>query len=141
MAELLEGSGGQCPPATVLLALKLAVTLLGTSLLAYRAISIGASLISILLIALTIRRITRSTALAVLGAAAFAFSSSVLNNSLEVRAYPLGNALLLGTFILYLDWIEPSARRFTLPAPLSTACCLQVTLLTTYSASSSLAPA
>jgi len=92
------------PPLYYLL-LKASLWLSGASPLAYRTVSIAATLASTLLLAGIVRRITGNQPLAVVGAAAFGLSLSATDIGLEARAYALGIAFLLVAFSAYLDWL------------------------------------
>ena len=96
------------PPLFYLL-LRAAIALLGYSLLVYRLVSIAAIALSTVLVAWIVRRLTASPAVALAAAAAFALSFSAVDLGLEVRAYALNIVLMLGAFLLFVDWIAADA--------------------------------
>jgi len=98
------------PPLFYLL-LRAAASWIGSTLLAYRAVSIAAIVACGGLVARIVRRTTSNRPLAVVAAAAFASAFGVLMTGLEVRAYALCAAFTLLAFVFYLDWLAASARR------------------------------
>ena len=96
------------PPLYYLL-LKASVWLPGTPPLAYRVISIVAVLVSTLLVARIVRRITGNQPLAVAGAAAFGLSFNTIDIGLETRPYALCVTCMLVAFSAYLDWLGSRA--------------------------------
>jgi uncharacterized membrane protein len=97
-------------PPLFYLTLVAAVELFGRSLLAYRAVSIAATLASVWLLAHLTARLTSNVWIGVVAAAAFGLSFTALDVSLEVRAYALAGALMLAAFVPYLDWIRAPAE-------------------------------
>jgi 4-amino-4-deoxy-L-arabinose transferase-like glycosyltransferase len=98
------------PPLFYLL-LRVASAWLGSNLLAYRAISIAATVCSACLIAAIVRRTTSGRSLAIVAAAAFGLSYGAIMMGMEVRAYSLCAAFTLLAFLFYLDWLRRPARR------------------------------
>jgi 4-amino-4-deoxy-L-arabinose transferase-like glycosyltransferase len=98
------------PPLFYLL-LRTASWLFGSTLLGYRAVSIGATLAATAIVAAVVRRMTSNRPLAIVAAAAFAFSYGVIVTALEVRAYALCAAFTLLALLFHLDWLRAPARR------------------------------
>src|SRR5262249_47368773 len=86
--------------------LRLASAWIGPTLLAYRAVSIAATVASTALVASIVRRTTANRALAVVAAAAFGLAYGAIMVGLEVRAYALCAAFTLLAFVFYLDWLR-----------------------------------
>ena len=98
------------PPLFYLL-LRIASAWFGSTLLAYRAVSIAAIVAATGLVAMIVRRITSNLPLAIVAAAAFGFAEGAIMVGLEVRAYALCAAFTLLSVVFYLDWLAASARR------------------------------
>ena len=100
------------PPLFYLL-LRVASSWFGSTLLAYRVVSIAAIVASTGLVAVVVRRITSNRPLAIAAAAAFGFANGAIMTGLEVRAYALCAAFTLLAVVFYLDWLAASARRLS----------------------------
>lgn len=100
------------PPLFYLL-LRAASWTFGKHLLAYRAVSIAATMAGAGLMGAVVRRITANRALAVVAAAAYGLSSSAFIIGLEVRSYALCAFFTLAAFALYLDWLKTPGHRLT----------------------------
>lgn len=87
---------------------------LGHAKLLYRSISIAAGVGSIVLIGFISQRIFRSRVLPLLCAAAFAFSTTAIVMSVEVRSYQLTIFLVLLAFHSYLPMLKGPQQRTTL---------------------------
>jgi hypothetical protein len=75
---------------------------LGTSRLAYRAVSIIAGLVAVFMVGKIAERITASRAIGALAAAGFGLSATNVVMSCEVRAYTLATAFMLVALYFYL---------------------------------------
>jgi hypothetical protein len=106
---------------------------IGPTLLAYRAVSIVATVVSTALVASIVWRTTTNRALAVVAAAAFGFAYGAIKVSLEVRAYALCAAFTLLAFLFYLDWLRAPARRLRTRTPVGFALAATAAVLTHYS--------
>ena len=96
-------------PPLFYLALMGAMRVFGTSLLAYRVVSIGATVASTCLVARIVARQTADVWIGVLAAAAFGLSFTAIEIGLEIRAYALADAFMLLAFGAYLRWLEAPA--------------------------------
>jgi hypothetical protein len=121
------------PPLYYLL-LGIDIKLLGESLIAYRAISIGSILVSTLLIARIVATITSKPGMAILAGAAFGLSSNAVEIGLEVRAYALCLTLLLAAFSTYIDWLGTKPARLHAWKRALLAGTMTTAVLTNYSA-------
>ncbi len=121
------------PPFFYLL-LDAAIKLLGNTFLAYRAISIGATLVSTILVARIAAKITSNAWLAVAAGAAFGLSANAIEIGLEVRAYALCGALMLTAFSAYLDWLGTHPARLSARTPALFGAAMTAAVLTNYSA-------
>lgn len=115
-------------------ALRLMIRLFGRSLLAYRAISICATLLSLLLIARIVRQTTANPWMSVLAAAAFGLSATAVEMSLEVRAYAMCVAFLLLAYHIYIEWLSTHPKHFPLGRAVLGGSMLTAAVLTSYSA-------
>ncbi len=97
-------------PPLFYLTLVASVELFGSSLLAYRAVSIAATLASTWLLARVTARLTSNAWTGVVAAVAFGLSFTALDVSLEVRAYALAVTFMLAAFVPYLDWMHAPAE-------------------------------
>jgi hypothetical protein len=97
------------PPLYYLL-LKVAITMLGNAMLAYRAVSIVAVAAAILSFGRIAGRLTASPLLAAAGTAAFGLSTSLLEMGLEVRSYALFLAFMIAALDAYARWMEDAER-------------------------------
>ncbi|MBV9302426.1 MAG: phospholipid carrier-dependent glycosyltransferase [Acidobacteriaceae bacterium] len=79
------------------------VARLGHSHLVYRSICIFPGVGSVFLIGQIARRLLRSRIIALLAAAAFGFSITMIDMSCDVRGYPLALFLVLCAFLFFLD--------------------------------------
>jgi hypothetical protein len=113
--------------------LRLASLWIGPTYLAYRAVSIAATVASAALVAAIVWRTTTNRALAVVAVAAFGFAYGAIMIGLEVRAYALSTAFTLLAFMFYLDWLRAPARRVTLRTPIGFALAATAAVLTHYS--------
>jgi len=98
------------PPLFYLL-LRVASSWFGSTLLAYRAVSIAATVAATAIVAAIVGRLTSNRPLAIVAAAAFGLAYGVIMTGLEVRAYALCAAFTLLAFLFYLDWLRAPARR------------------------------
>ena len=121
------------PPLYYLL-LRATSRVFGHSLLVYRLISILAIAASTVLIARIVHRSSGSSAVAVAAAAAFGLSFSAFDLGLEVRAYALNLAWMLGACLLFVDWMAPEAPDFPAWKRWMFALTLSAALLTHYAA-------
>jgi len=119
------------PPLFYVL-LKGSVAVLGTTLFAYRAVSILATVVSVILLARVAVQVTANAALAIVAAAAFGLSATAVELGLEVRAYAVLLAALLMAFSAYVDWLSPDTRAPARARAIFGAA-LSVALLTHYS--------
>jgi hypothetical protein len=108
-AEFWREVAANAHPPLYYLLLRGVIRVLGYSLLVYRLISIVAIAVSTVLIGRIVQRLTASPPVAIVAVAAFAFSSSAADLGLEVRAYALNLALMLSSFLLFVDWIAPDS--------------------------------
>ncbi len=120
------------PPLFYLL-LRAAAALFGPTLLSYRIVSIASIVVSTVLVAMVVRRITRSRALAIVAAAAFGWSYGAIMTGLEVRAYALCGAFTLAAFLFYLEWLRRPARRLSAGVYVGFSLATTVALATHYS--------
>ncbi len=79
---------------------------LGTSRLAYRAVSIAAGLVAVFLVGRIAERITSRRSLGLLAAAGFGLSATTVIVACEVRSYMLAIAFVLVAFGFYLRMIH-----------------------------------
>ncbi|HUP24571.1 MAG TPA: hypothetical protein VNB06_16715 [Thermoanaerobaculia bacterium] len=121
------------PPLFYLL-LKLAVEALGTSLLVYRAVSIGAIVVATILVGRIAKTVTGSGWWGVVAGAAFGLSSNAIEIGLEVRAYAVAVALLLVAFGAYLGWLRTPPERSALREQALFSVALTAAVVTHYSA-------
>jgi len=98
------------PPLFYLL-LRVASSWFGSTLLAYRAVSIAATVAATAIVAAIVGRLTSNRPLAIVAAAGFGLAYGVIMTGLEVRAYALCAAFTLLAFLFYLDWLRAPARR------------------------------
>jgi hypothetical protein len=98
------------PPAFYLI-LKALITL-GHSKLLYRCIALVPGTGSVVLVGIIARKLLRSSAMALLCAAALALSTAAITISIEVRQYQLAVFFLLVAFDAFLDmWTDEAPRR------------------------------
>jgi hypothetical protein len=97
------------PPLFYLL-LRASARVFGRSLLAYRAVSIGSTVLGAWFLARIVRRTTSNRELAVVAAAAYGLSYSAVAMALEVRSYALCAAFMLAACAFYLEWLEMPPR-------------------------------
>lgn len=98
------------PPLYFLL-LKLASYSLGSSRLAYRAVSILSGVASVYLVGLIAARVIRNRTVVVLATLAFATSTVTVVMANEVRSYMLAGMFLLVSVALLLDLVGRSSNR------------------------------
>jgi len=79
---------------------------LGTSLLAYRALSIAGGLVSVFMVGKIAEQVATSRALGLLAAAGFGLSTTTVIMSCEVRSYTLAVAFILIAFHRYLRMVR-----------------------------------
>jgi hypothetical protein len=120
------------PPLFYLL-LRVAWYWLGPGLLAYRLVSIAATVAATAIVSAIVRRTTSNRPLAIVAAAAFGLSYGAIAVGLEVRAYALCAAFTLLAFLCYLDWLAVSPRRPTARAAAGFAIAATLAVLTHYS--------
>jgi hypothetical protein len=125
--------GENAHPPLFYFLLRLASAWLGPTYLAYRAVSIAATVGSAALVAAIVWRTTTNRALAVVSAAAFGFAYGAIMVGLEVRAYALCAAFTLLAFLFYLDWLRTPARRLTMRTAVGFALAATAAVLTHYS--------
>ncbi len=113
--------------------LRAASAWLGSTLLAYRSVSIAATVAAAGLVAAIIRRTTSNRPLAIVAAAAFGSAYGVIMTGLEVRAYALCAAFTLLAFVFYLDWLRASPRRLSARTCVGFALASTLAVLTHYS--------
>jgi hypothetical protein len=129
----LEVYNNAHPPLFYLL-LRATASFLGLNILAYRLVSVISMVISTALIAMIVRRTTFSTMLAIGAAAAFGLSFNAVMIALEVRAYALCTAFILGACVFYVDWLKRPAHRLPVWNPIGFAAALTGALLSNYCA-------
>jgi hypothetical protein len=120
------------PPLFYLL-LGASIKAFGKAFLAYRVVSIVATLGSTLLVARIVATLTSSRWLGVVAAASFGLSFSAVEIGTEVRAYSLGGCLVLAAFSAYVDWLGTSPARLPARKRAAFAGATSLALLTSYS--------
>src|SRR5439155_5274751 len=100
------------PPLFFLL-LRQSANWFGSNLLAYRAVSIAATVAALPLLGAVVRRTTGSRALALVAMAAYGFSYCVVTIGVEVRSYALCATFTLAAYICYLDWLKTPGHRLS----------------------------
>jgi len=113
--------------------LRLASAWIGPTYLAYRAVSIAATVASTALVASIVWRTTTNRALAIVAAAAFGCAYGAIMVGLEVRAYAVCAAFTLLAFVFYLDWLRAPARRLKTRTAAGFALAATAAVLTHYS--------
>lgn len=111
-------------PPLYYLSLKAAIWIFGRNLLAYRLVSIVATLATTWLVGRIVQRTTRHPVLPAVAAFAFGSSLATVTIALEVRAYALACMFMVWACLALLDLVEDSSRRraravFTLAASLA----------------------
>jgi hypothetical protein len=112
-----------------------AATLFGRNELAYRSVSILATLGSVWFLARIVRNTTQTDWLAPLAALAFGLALNTISVGLEVRAYMLSALLVLASFDAYLGLVQQNFGEPSRMTRLAFAGCLSLALLTHYATS------
>jgi hypothetical protein len=127
--EVLENAH---PPLFYLL-LKFCIACFGKSFLAYRAASIAAIAVSVVLFAWLMLKLSVNPGLAVLGAAALGFSANSIEIGLEVRSYALFLAFELVALGFYLSWLGARPGKVSASSRAGFAASMSGALLSHYS--------
>lgn len=121
-------------PPLFFLCLRAAIFLFGSNALAYRIVSILATVGSVWLVGRIVQRTTSHRALPPLSACLFGLSLTTVSVGLEVRAYALSVVCLLWASLAYLDLIEQAFSEPLRSARVQFALMTTLALTTHYSA-------